>query len=244
MAHDDFNRRDRMVERQIAARGITDRHLLQAMREVPREVFVPDNLAGFAYDDCALPIAEGQTISQPYIVAAMIAAAAIQPGGRVLEVGGGSGYAAAVLSRLAAAVFTMERHKSLADAAALRLARLGYDNVTVIAGDGSGGLPDEAPFDAILVAARSPEVPEALKRQLALGGRLVIPVGGEEAQSLRCLTRTGVEEWTSGDLGAVRFVPLIGTHGLAEGGGRVSGRHRVSPDKPSAASARRTSSMT
>jgi protein-L-isoaspartate(D-aspartate) O-methyltransferase len=199
---------------------------------VPREVFVPENLAEFAYDDTPLPIEEGQTISQPYIVAAMIEAAEVEPGDRVLEVGGGSGYAAAVLSRLAGEVFTIERHKPLAAAAELRLARLGYGNVTVIAGDGSGGLPEEAPFDAILVAARGPEVPEALKRQLAIGGRLVIPVGGEEMQSLCRVTRTGEEEWTTDDLGSVRFVPLIGAHGLAEDGTRAASDHRSARDKP------------
>jgi len=235
MADHDFFRRDRMVERQIIARGIADPHLLQALREVPREVFVPEGLAEFAYDDTPLPIAEGQTISQPYIVAAMIEAADVEPGDRVLEVGGGSGYAAAVLSRIAGEVFAIERHKSLADAAELRLARLGYTNVTVIAGDGSGGLPDEAPFDAILVAARGLQVPDALKRQLKVGGRLVIPVGGEYEQSLCRVTRKGAEEWTSDDLGPVRFVPLIGAHGLAEDGTRAATDHRAARDLPLAA---------
>src|SRR5690606_4176342 len=131
-------------------------------------------------DDRPLPIGEGQTISQPYIVAAMIEAAGIQPGDRVLEVGAGSGYAAAVLARMAGEVFAIERHEALADAARTRLAKAGYRNVTIIAADGSGGLPDRAPFSAILVAARGPRIPEALKRQLAIGGRLVIPVGGEK----------------------------------------------------------------
>jgi protein-L-isoaspartate(D-aspartate) O-methyltransferase len=188
------------------------------MREVPREIFVPESLRPFAYDDTPLPIAEGQTISQPYIVAAMIEAAEVEPRGRVLEIGAGSGYAAAVLSRMAGRVFAIERHKPLADAAERRLARLGYGNVTVIAGDGSGGLPEQAPFDAILVAARAPEVPETLKRQLAVGGKLVIPIGGENLQSLCRITRTAKEQWTSDDLGSVRFVPLIGTHGLTEDG--------------------------
>jgi protein-L-isoaspartate(D-aspartate) O-methyltransferase len=220
MADNAFNRRDRMVEWQIAARGIGGAHLLQAMRDVPRESFVPEDLRAFAYDDIPLPIGEGQTISQPYIVAAMIEAAEVGPGDRVLEIGAGSGYAAAVLSRVAGQVFTVERHKPLAKAAELRLARLGYGNVTVIAADGSGGLPEKAPFDAILVAARGPEVPEALKRQLTVGGRLVIPVGGEDVQSLCRITRTGEAQWTRDDLGPVRFVPLIGAHGLAEDGSR------------------------
>jgi protein-L-isoaspartate(D-aspartate) O-methyltransferase len=225
------NRRDRMVACQIEARGIGDALLLNAMREVPREEFVPENLVEFAYDDTPLPIAEGQTISQPYIVAAMIEAAEVAPGDHVLEVGAGSGYAAAVLSRMAGQVFTMERHKPLADAAELRLARLGYDNVTVIAGDGSGGLPDEAPFDAILVAARCPEVPDVLKHQLVVGGRMVIPIGGEDVQMLCRVTRAGEEEWTSDDLGAVRFVPLIGAHALAEDGSRAASDHRSARDK-------------
>jgi protein-L-isoaspartate(D-aspartate) O-methyltransferase len=221
-----------MVERQVKARGIRDPQLLAAMCEVPREIFVPENLAEFAYDDTPLPIAEGQTISQPYIVAAMMEAADLEPGDRVLEVGAGSGYASAVLSRLAREVFAIERHKPLAEAAERRLAMLGYDNVTVIVGDGSGGLPDEAPFDAILVAARSPEVPEALKRQLAIGGRLVIPVGEEEVQTLCCITRAGEEEWTSQDGGSVRFVPLIGEYGLAEDGTRSASDHRAARGKP------------
>lgn len=210
-------RREDMVSRQIEGRGIRDRRLLAALREVPRERFVPENLAAYAYNDTPLPIAEGQTISQPYIVAAMIEAADVGPDDRVLEVGAGSGYAAAVLSRMAAQVFAIERHQALAAAAEGRLADLAYGNVTVIAGDGSGGLPDRAPFDAILVAARGPEVPDALRRQLAPGGRLVIPVGGEKLQTLRRLTRTGEDEWISDDLGPVRFVPLVGAHGIAEG---------------------------
>lgn len=209
-------RRRRMIERQLVARGIRDPRLLAAMDEVPREHFVPPELAEFAYEDGPLPIAEGQTISQPFIVAQMIEAAKVAPGDRVLEVGAGSGYAAAVLSRIVTQVFAIERHKPLADTAELRLARLGYSNVTIIAGDGSGGFPDKAPFDAILVAARSPEAPDMLKRQLKVGGRLVIPLGGEDVQSLCRITRTDAECWTTDDLGAVRFVPLIGRHGLAE----------------------------
>lgn len=226
MADHRYDRRDDMVERQIAARGIRDPALLRAMREVPREVFVPENLAEFAYDDTPLPIAEGQTISQPYIVAAMIEAAGVSSGDRVLEVGAGSGYAAAVLSRIADEVFAIERHKPLADAAELRLTKLGYTNVTVIAGDGSGGLPDKAPFDAILVAARGPKMPAALKRQLKVGGRLIIPIGGEELQTLCRVTRTSEDEWISEELEQVRFVPLIGLHGVPEDGTRAALRHR------------------
>ena len=232
MEHDVMDRREAMVERHLAARGIRDPHVLAAFREVPREAFVPENLAEFAYDDGPLPIGEGQTISQPYIVAAMIEGAEVAPGDTVLEVGAGSGYAAAVIGRIAKRVFAIERHRALADAAELRLARLGYGNVTIVAGDGSGGLPEEAPFDAILVAARGPEVPQALKRQLKVGGRLVIPVGGEHVQKLCRVTRTGEDAWISDDLGAVRFVPLIGAHGLAEDGTRAASDHRAARDKP------------
>ena len=207
------SRRNAMVAQQIAARGIGDARLLAAMRIVPREHFVPPDLAEFAYSDTPLPIAAGQTISQPYIVACMIEAARIAPEDCVLEVGAGSGYAAAVLSRLADQVFAVERHAELAHAAELRLARLGYANVTVIVGDGSGGLPEKAPFDAILVAARGAEVPAALKRQLVTGGRLVMPIGGEAVQDLCRITRCGEAAWTRDDLGPVRFVPLIGAQG-------------------------------
>lgn len=225
MADQRTTRRDRMIERQIEARGVSDPHLLSALREVPRELFVPDALQEFAYDDTPLPIPEGQTISQPYIVATMIEAAEVAPGDRVLEVGAGSGYAAAVLSRIAGEVYAVERHETLADAAEERLAQLGYTNATVIAGDGSGGLPDQAPFDAILVAARGPKMPEALKRQLKVGGRLVIPIGDEDVQTLCRVTRTGEDSWTSDDLEPVRFVPLIGAHGLAEDGCRAASNH-------------------
>jgi protein-L-isoaspartate(D-aspartate) O-methyltransferase len=226
-----YSPQDQMIERQIKSRGIRDPDLLQAMRDVPREIFVPEDLREFAYDDTALPIAEGQTISQPYIVAIMIEAAGVEPGDKVLEVGAGSGYAAAVLSRIAGDVIAIERHKALADAAEVRLAELGYTNVTVIAGDGSGGLPEEAPFDAILVAARGPRLPEALKRQLKAGGRLVIPVGGEDVQSLLCITRNGDEDWSTHVLDRVRFVPLIGAHGVSEDGTRAASDHRAPGDK-------------
>jgi protein-L-isoaspartate(D-aspartate) O-methyltransferase len=205
--------RRRMVRHQLKARGIRDARVLAAMGEVPREHFVPEPLREFAYDDGPLPIGEGQTISQPYIVALMIEAAGIRPGARVLEVGAGSGYAAAVMARIAGEVFAIERHATLATEARQRVADLGYTNLTVIAGDGSGGLPDEAPFDAIVVAARGASVPEPLKRQLAIGGRLVVPVGGEALQSLMRITRVGETEWREDDLGGVRFVPLVGAHG-------------------------------
>lgn len=205
--------RARMVERHLRARGIGHPAVLRAMGEVPREEFVPEPERASAYEDGPLPIGEQQTISQPYIVALMIQAASLPPGGRVLEIGAGSGYAAAVMSRIAGKIFTIERHASLAQAAERRLLELGYDNVEVIAGDGSGGLPDKAPFDAILVAASADKVPEPLKRQLAIGGKLVAPVGGESLQSLVCVTRTGEEAWHQDNLGPVRFVPLVGAYG-------------------------------
>lgn len=213
-----------MVARQIRRRGIGDAHILAAFGEVPRERFVPDDLAEFAYDDGPLPIGEGQTISQPYIVACMIDAAEIGAGDRVLEVGAGSGYAAAVVSRIAGEVFAVERHELLARQAHERIAALGYRNCTVIAGDGMDGLPEEAPFDAVLVAARGIEVPEALKRQLATGGRLVIPIGDEAVQQLRCIVRTGQETWQSHDIAPVRFVPLL-PGAVPENGSRAASNH-------------------
>jgi protein-L-isoaspartate(D-aspartate) O-methyltransferase len=202
-----------MVGRQLQARGIANEHVLAAMAEVPRERFVPERLAEFAYEDGPLPIGEEQTISQPYIVALMIEAAEVGPGDRVLEVGAGSGYAAAVLSRIAERVYAIERHENLAESAQRRVIDLGYDNLTVLSGDGTLGLPAHAPYDAILVAAGSTKVPEPLRQQLAIGGRLVVPVGSVSIQSLLCITRTGAEAWAEHDLGKVRFVPLIGAFG-------------------------------
>jgi protein-L-isoaspartate(D-aspartate) O-methyltransferase len=218
--------REAMVERQIFRRGIETPSVLTAFRSVPREAFVPEAMREFAYEDGPLPIGEEQTISQPYIVALMIDAAEIPPGGRVLEVGAGSGYAAAVMSRIAGEVFAIERRAPLAQAAAERIDALGYDNVSIIRSDGSLGLPDEAPFDAILVAAGGDHVPEPLKRQLKTGGRLIVPVGGEEMQSLLCVTRTGEHTWEEHDLGGVRFVPLLGKHGRYENGSRAATNHQ------------------
>ena len=223
--------REGMVERQIFRRGIETPSVLTAFREVPREEFVPESLREFAYEDGPLPIGAGQTISQPYIVALMIDAAEIPPGGRVLEVGAGSGYAAAVISRIAGEVFAIERHEALARSAAERIDALGYDNASIICGDGSLGLPGEAPFDAILVAAGGDHVPEPLKRQLKIGGRLVVPVGGEDMQSLVCVTRTGEHSWDEHDLGGVRFVPLIGRHGRYEDGSRAATNHQPAREK-------------
>lgn len=216
--------RDRMVERQVAARGIRDRALLEAMRSVPREAFVPDRLVEFAYEDSPLPIEADQTISQPYIVALMIEAAQVAPGDKVLEIGAGSGYAAAVMGRIAGEVLAIERHGELARLAGERMARLGYTNVDILEGDGSEGLPEEAPFDAILAAASGSHVPEALLEQLAVGGRLVMPIGEPHSvQSLVKVTRISDEDFEEEDLGPVRFVPLIGTYGWkdGEGGGRA-----------------------
>ncbi len=211
--------RDRMVDIQIARRGVRDTHVLAALRRVPREVFVEPGFEEFAYEDCPLPIGEGQTISQPYIVALMIEAAEVKPGDSVLEVGAGSGYAAAVLSQIANRVCAIERHPSLGKSAQQRLKKLGYDNIELRVGDGTRGWPEAAPFDAIVVAAGGPEVPSALKEQLAIGGRLVIPVGEEERyQALIKLTRKSGSEFEEENLGAVAFVPLIGEQGWAEDG--------------------------
>ncbi|HLE82759.1 MAG TPA: protein-L-isoaspartate(D-aspartate) O-methyltransferase [Thermoanaerobaculia bacterium] len=203
-----------MVEHQLERRGIADPLVLEAMRKVPREAFVPPELAEEAYADGPLPIGEGQTISQPYIVALMTEALELRGGERVLEIGAGSGYAAAVLAEIAAELYTVERHARLAEEAAARLTRLGYDNVHVRVGDGSLGWPEHAPFDAIVVAAGAPEVPEALKEQLAVGGRLVIPVGqGRTLQDLLRLRRLSETEYQREELGGVRFVPLVGEEG-------------------------------
>ncbi len=206
--------RDEMVRSQIETRGIRDRAVLHAMRTVPREQFVAEELAEFAFDDAPLPIEVGQTISQPYIVAAMTAALDLQPTDRVLEVGTGSGYAAAVLSRIAAVVYTVERHEELATLAARRCQQLGYDNVYVRHGDGTLGWSEHAPYDAIIVAAAGPDVPEPLVDQLAIGGRLVIPIGDTpREQHLVRVTRLAHREFTRDNLGGVRFVPLVGQKG-------------------------------
>ena len=209
--------RETMVRRQIAGRGLKSRRLLDAFRSVPREEFVSEGVRQFAYVDGPLPIEAEQTISQPYIVALMIDSARIAPGDKVLEIGAGSGYAAAVMGRIAAEVVSIERHHELAELARARLAQLGYDNVRIVEGDGTGGLPEEAPFDAILCAASGSHVPSALRNQLAIGGTLVMPVGEPNAvQSLVKLTRRGEEDFDEEDLGPVRFVPLIGAHGWSE----------------------------
>jgi protein-L-isoaspartate(D-aspartate) O-methyltransferase len=214
----DAHARDRaiMVSRHLRARGIADPLVLEAMGGVPREAFVPAHLTEFAYEDSALPIEAGQTISQPYIVARMIELLALEPGDKVLEVGAGSGYAASVLGRIAGKVFAIERHETLANEARGRLDRLGYGNTKIIFADGTKGLPEEAPFDAILVSAGGLKVPETLKRQLRIGGRMVIPVGTGVHQTLLLVRRTSEDAFEGEDHGAVTFVPLIGAEGWVE----------------------------
>lgn len=203
-------KRHAMVERQLARRGIRDQRVLAAMGEVPREDFVPEGLKEFAYEDSALPIEAGQTISQPYIVAQMLELAEIGPDDTVLEVGAGSGYAAAVLGNLARRVIAIERHGALARKARERLAALGYDNVEIVEGNGTKGWPEAAPFDAILVAAGGAIVPPALKQQLNLGGRLIIPISGAVHQVLTRIRRTGSDTFDEESHGLVAFVPLVG----------------------------------
>jgi protein-L-isoaspartate(D-aspartate) O-methyltransferase len=203
--------RDRMVDEQIAGRGIRDPHVLAAMRQVPRERFVSADLAELAYEDSPLPIPAGQTISQPYVVALMIEAAELKPGARVLEIGTGSGYAAAVLSRIARQVHTIERLSELVESARQRFQELGYNNIEVRAGDGTQGWPEAQPFDAIVVAAAGASIPDRLRRQLAIGGRLIMPVGEARGrQTLVKLTRCGESNFEEKHLGDVAFVPLIG----------------------------------
>ncbi len=202
-----------MVARHLSTRGIDDPLVLKAMGEVPREAFVPQTLQEFAYEDSPLPIEAGQTISQPYIVARMVELAEVRPGDKVLEVGAGSGYAASVLGRIAGKVYAIERHEDLATQAKQRIERLGYDNVSIIWADGTKGLPDQAPFNAIIVSAGGPQVPEALKRQLAPNGRLVIPVGSGLHQTLLRVRRDGPDSFEEEDFGPVAFVPLIGEAG-------------------------------
>ncbi|MEQ9662723.1 MAG: protein-L-isoaspartate(D-aspartate) O-methyltransferase [Parasphingopyxis sp.] len=219
------SRRQDMVENQIARRGVRDPQVLTAMREVPREQFVDPEMSEFAYEDSALPIGEGQTISQPYIVAKMIACADLGPGDKVLEVGAGSGYAAAVLSRIARAIYAIELHETLLDQAQRRLRALRYTNIGLRLDDGSKGWPEAAPFDAILVAAGGPSIPQSLKDQLAIGGRLIIPVGETLPQRLIKVVRMTETDYEELDLGAVNFVPLIGEQGWLEDGSRAACTH-------------------
>lgn len=208
--------REAMVERQLRRRGISQA-ILEAFRQVPREKFISDEHAALAYGDHPLPIEAGQTISQPYIVALMIEAAGIGPGDKVLEVGSGSGYAAAVISRIAAQVIGIERQHDLVELARERLQHLGYGNVRIIEGDGTRGCPDEAPFSAILAAASGSHVPQPLIDQLTPGGCIVMPIGDPGwVQNLVKVTRKGDGRLEQSDLGGVRFVPLIGEEGWKE----------------------------
>jgi protein-L-isoaspartate(D-aspartate) O-methyltransferase len=207
-------RREIMIERDLKGRGIYDPAVLAAMREVPRQEFVRPELLEQAYEDHPLPINEGQTISQPYMVAYMAESLELAPTDRVLEIGTGSGYSAAVLSRLAAEVYTVEHFAGLAASAGERLQRLGYDNVRIFVGDGTLGWPEHAPYDAIVVTAGAPRVPEPLLEQLIIGGRLTVPVGPSHfVQSLVRVRRVKTDEYKQENLMAVQFVPLIGAAG-------------------------------
>ena len=206
--------REAMIEQQIESRGIHEPTILEAFRAVPREAFLSKDYADLAYGDHPLPIEAGQTISQPYIVGLMIQAAAIEAGDHVLEVGAGSGYAAAVISRIAGRVIAIERKHDLVAVARERLARLGFDNVTIVEGDGTMGCAEEAPFDAILAAASGSHVPEALLAQLSPGGCIVMPIGSPDAvQELVKATKQEDGVIRQENLGGVRFVPLIGEEG-------------------------------
>ncbi|MDQ3287217.1 MAG: protein-L-isoaspartate(D-aspartate) O-methyltransferase [Pseudomonadota bacterium] len=208
--------RAQMVQRQIARRGIRNPLVLEAMGAIPREQFVSPEFREFAYEDSPLPIEHGQTISQPFIVALMIEAAALEPGDKVLEIGAGSGYASAVMARIAGQVYAIERHEPMVEQARKRFATLGCSNIELRGGDGSGGWPEHAPYDAILAAASAPSVPDVLRRQLTIGGRLVMPVGESPTrQRLVQITRTGEDSFQTREFGDVRFVPLVGQHGWA-----------------------------
>jgi protein-L-isoaspartate(D-aspartate) O-methyltransferase len=210
--------REAMVERQIASRGIREPTILEAFRTVPREEFLSPDCRDLAYGDHPLPIEAGQTISQPYIVALMVHAAEIKCGDKVLEVGAGSGYAAAVMSRIAGEVIAIERQGELVKVAQERMQRLGYDNVRIVEGDGTRGWEADSPYDAILAAASGSHVPPAWVEQLADGGRIVMPVGEPSfVQKLVKVTKGPVGNLITEDLGAVRFVPLIGEEGWSEG---------------------------
>jgi protein-L-isoaspartate(D-aspartate) O-methyltransferase len=200
--------RQRMVDQHLRARGITDERVLEAMARVPRHEFAPQRYRDQAYEDHPLPIGEGQTISQPYIVAIMLEALCLMPSDRVLEVGTGSGYVTALLAQLTAEVISVERHRALADSAGEALSRLGYRNVRVIVGDGSRGFAEAAPYNAIIVSAAAPQLPHELMDQLAEGGRLIIPIGREDSQQLQLIEKRNGQPRTSlREL--CRFVPLI-----------------------------------
>jgi protein-L-isoaspartate(D-aspartate) O-methyltransferase len=206
-----------MVAQQLERRGIRDPRVLAAMRAVRREVFLPNGPSASAYDDRALPIDEGQTISQPYIVARMTELLEVEVGDRVLEIGTGSGYQSAVLATLGARVVSIERHEALARAARAALEEQGFEGVEVRVGDGSAGDPARAPWDGIIVTAAAPDVPATLREQLAIGGRLVIPVGSRREQQLVVVERRSATDWRDKSDGPVVFVPLVGEGGWSEG---------------------------
>jgi protein-L-isoaspartate(D-aspartate) O-methyltransferase len=219
--------REQMVERQVAGRGVRDARVLAAMRKVPREAFLPARMRDVAYHDAPVPLSDEQTMSQPYIVGLMTEALRLHGGENVLEIGAGSGYAAAVLAEIAGRVTTIERIAALAERAAAKLAELGYRHVHVHPGDGSRGWPDQAPYDAIVVAAGGPQVPDSLKRQLAIGGRLVMPIGADQSnQRLVRVTRTREADYQTEPLRHVRFVPLLGAEGWAVPEPKPPGRGR------------------
>ena len=207
--------RGSMVENQLRQRGIRDERLLAAMSKVPRHEFVSPQNWTEAYADHPIPIPEQQTTSQPYMIAAMVQAAQIKAEDRVLEIGAGSGYQTALLAELASQVFAVERYASLSETARNTLERLGYPNVKVVTGDGSLGLPSDAPFDAIIVSAAAPRIPQALVEQLAIGGRLVVPVGESDQQVVHLVERQQDGTINVKTLEGCRFVPLIGEHGFA-----------------------------
>jgi len=213
--------RRNMVDRQVRARGVSDPRVLEAMRQVPRHLFVDEAFQGQAYSDYPLPIGERQTISQPFMVGLMSEALQLQGTETVLEIGTGSGYQAAILAKLAARVFTVERFPALARRARRVLDAIGCGSVNIKVTDGTYGWEEQSPFDAIIVTAGAPEVPDAYLRQLAIGGRLVIPVGSMGVQVLKRITRTGEETFKEEELIDCRFVPLVGNHGWHDENGSL-----------------------
>jgi len=207
--------REDMVKTQLMSRGIFDKLVLDAMKKVPRECFLPKDLEGSAYDDCALPIGEGQTISQPYMVAIMTEKLGLSGGEKVLEIGTGSGYQAAILAEIASEVITIERIPSIAERSRKLFDELGYKNIKVIVGDGTLGMPEEAPFGGVIVTAGAPSIPKPLTEQLSDGGRLVIPVGETFEQTLTIVTKHGNKLDVERSIGCV-FVPLVGKYGWKE----------------------------
>jgi protein-L-isoaspartate(D-aspartate) O-methyltransferase len=214
---DFISEREHMVRKQIEARGIDNPQVLEAMRGVPRHRFVPENMASMAHADRPLPIGQDQTISQPYIVAYMTQCLRLRGGERVLEIGTGLGYQAAVLSRIASEVYSIERFPDLADRAREILASLGYDNVSITCGDGTKGWPEKAPFDGIIATASGPRVPDSLKEQLRMGGRIVMPVGSYRmGQNIVRLTKGSGDRFQEENLLGVAFVPMVGEEGWQE----------------------------